>query len=335
MSEDLWTGLSRIDEALALVQGQPERGTSDWLFRNSLVHQRNEIKQQIVSELAGQQRPVLQYVLEGPAVAAERLDARFLGLSLVKLQETLTAVGQAVEGKVRATGRIPSDIQARTRLQFAGTVYGSFGVLLEGDEEPIQTELLPDGRPPRLGLLEESIVRVFDVLESTARADADEDTLLDTYADLGERAVGRLKELSDELANQPARLRMAWSGPLVPERSITLDRVQILSVNRFLAGVDTRAETIELDGRLAGARFDTDVFFFREADSERLVQGAMAEEVIDKARDLVARACRATVQETLFRTRAGGHEARKYVLLDLAPLTSITHGEGRASPGRP
>src|SRR5665213_439559 len=181
-------GLELVDQALASVPGDAAPYSHDWMSRRSLLDQRTSLRQAIVAELIASQRPALEMLFE--TKGEDSLSADFVGRTLVRIQETVAAVGQAISGKARRAGPVHREIQQRTQLRFIGVAYGSFGVVLEGDLEPVQTSLIPEERT--FALLEEAVVRIFDVVEAASSPNADEETLANAFSDLGQRAVGQL-----------------------------------------------------------------------------------------------------------------------------------------------
>lgn len=317
MIDQLQEDLRLLDVALAALPDEenPAPLSSSWMTRRSLLEQRAGLKQRLAIELAATTTPVLRLLFDTP-LGVERVDAGLLGAALSRLQETVTSVAHAVTGYPNARSTRPA-IAEKTRLTFAGAAFSSFGVVLEGTFEPTQQALIEDVGPA-FGLLEESVVRIFDVLETGSVSSADEDELMDSVADLGRRAVKHLRDLSVVLGRQSEPIKFEWNGADVRHRRVTLSAGELTTLQQFLSGVDTLVEQLTVPGVLVGARTDRGKFFFR-SDKGRTYAGAMTDELRPLVREFFDRPCQARLEVTIARSRVSGREGRSYFLLELLP----------------
>lgn len=315
MIENILDSLGQLEAALGTHAAEIEPYSAEWYDRRSLLQQRTDLQQALKVELLAQRRPALQFLFEEPVVD-NTVPADLMGRALIRLQDAITALGQALEVGRRTRGMIQFRVQDRTRLRLAALAYGSIGVVLEGELEPTQQPLLRD--EVELGLLERCVVELLDILGTAANpSEQSEAELVDRFARLGERALGRLQDFSTELAEEGVSFKVVFNAPQIPERALALDRTQVRALSGLLGEIDTDEDLLELDGTLEGARMLRDTFDF-QAEDGRVFTGRVSEQAHDQMPTYFHRRCRARIQATKVTSRLGTHETTTYVLVDLS-----------------
>jgi hypothetical protein len=282
-------------------------------MRESLQDQRDRLATELNDALLRQGTPALLLTFDGPPVSGDTLSAGFIGRVLEGAQLVVEAIGHALAGEPTRAGFVPGTIRSTTELRLAGFAHGSFGVQLIGRLGPDQQEMFEPG--VQGGLLEQSLERLVAIVD-IASQESDDEALLDSVADLGQRAVSRLRTWTKAFVDSGAELHVRWESPHLDAHGAELSPARAVDLLDFLEAVDSDVDEVNATGRLVGARMHRDTFDLEIADGV-VLSGRVAPSAREKIGELFGKMCRARLERTVALGRAGRRSAEKYLLLDL------------------
>lgn len=213
----------------------------------------------------------------GRTVAAIRLEAasirteyplRPLGEVMQLVQDNLDALAQEVAGKPTPTGPVQQEILSDVELAFVGAETTSFVLLVTSRAEAQLFE----------GPL---LLSALELLARVVEAGGDEEQLRETLASLHARAIGRYRDLLEELEDVGSGISVyvATAGRDLIQAELTRDQVvENLHVVRESQAVP--AEELEVEGILIGVNVRTRVFELLDDTGDRY-----SGKVIEQARN--------------------------------------------------
>ncbi|MFJ3672272.1 hypothetical protein ACIPSE_38030 [Streptomyces sp. NPDC090106] len=282
--------------------------------------QRNRLLKTVESR-AEQARRRLEVALTGAATTGHMVPVSTLGSFLTNLQESVSAVAQALTGRPTTFASIPRDIREATALSAAATFPSSFGVAMLGPSvEAGQDNLFGDSFGDLRTVLDEAIDKVLDIADLSEGAGLSDEVLAEQLAPLGQRATKHIGLLTAGLTDAGVGVRVYWhtqSGG-VRESNWTPTGVQRV---RYLCEHSefTEAETITVVGWLGSASSFQGKVEIR-TDSGELIRASTDDELTGQLERFLNRRVQAEVEATrvIF---AGGRERNIYSVLNLQILS--------------
>lgn len=199
-----------------------------WLkgIRNSRGHRTRE-SPQTPAEFSALQRQRLLYAVEAAPESHKRrrLDVALtgaptvqhiipvstLGAFLTNLQESVSAVAQALTGRPTSSASIPRDIREATALSAAATFPSSFGVEMYGPETDTgQYDLFGESVSDRRTVLDEAVDKVLDIVDLSEGAGLSDELLTEQLAPLGQRSMKHMALLTAGLIDAGVGVRVFW-----------------------------------------------------------------------------------------------------------------------------
>lgn len=247
----------------------------------------------------------------GPVRGSSAIDADFAGQALQDYQELVTRqMASVASGGLSAKGPIPSAIRQQARLNITALVHGSFGFVLEENN---------DGQHPMFETPTHLAVHtVTDLLRGVAAAD--ERWFEDQLPELDYRLFAGLRDFVSTLHKAGSSLKLSEEdrdlrlGPVEVERAY--DRISQVEV-------DEVEETVA--GKLLGVIPIARRFEFMSADGDvisgRVAQNLSADylERLDRDEALAGKGWRALIRTKTVTRPDGRHSSVTRVLVDLIP----------------
>lgn len=305
------------------------------LIRNSQAHesrekpsnpaefaaiQRNRLLKSVETTVE-QRRRRLEVALTGEVTAEHTVPVSTLGSFLTNLQESVSAVAQALTGRPTRFASIPRDIREATALSAAATFPSSFGVAMfgppvESGEENLFGDMFGDLRT----VLDEAVDKVLDIADLSEGASLSDELLAEQLAPLGQRATKHIGLLTAGLTDAGVGVRVHWHTQQgrIRESNWTPSGVQRV---RYLCEHSefTEAETITVAGWLGSASSFQGKVEIR-TDSGELIRASTDDELTGQLERYLNRRVEAEVEATrvIF---AGGRERNIYSVLNLRTVS--------------
>jgi hypothetical protein len=256
-----------------------------------------------------------------------------LGSFFTSLQNTVTAVAQALEGTPTAAGQVAGYITAATQLRSVAAFPSSYGLHLHGPDTsvpgweqgalPIVSDLdspLPQGSTS--GLLPEAVGALLDIadLAQAQGADGSQEPLMEKLVPLGQRALGHLAALAGTLATNETNLKMTWQPDTDQARTGSLSTGAALRLKSLSEGVQfSKADRRVFEGELIEASLRRGSVVI-ELDSGTMISARTEAAVTSRLRDdLLGKRVAADVQITVAQY-AGGRHREIYVVTDISTV---------------
>jgi hypothetical protein len=232
----------------------------DVMDRGGLLAKLDEVRARIAAAVLHRQPAKTTLTFRGrPVIGSHGIYADF-GLRAVNgFSEAVVAVAASLTAPLRAKGPIPN--REQNQLLITNTALGSFGFELE---EPPSAEL-PFGEK---SIVEQAIDKTQLLL--LAAAEADDDALADSAAELDQRAVDRVREFVKTLVEGEALCAIEYNDRVFRfENSAQIQR----AFDR-MSETNLLETTEELAGEFVGAMaLKRRSFEFRIADTDEVVVG--------------------------------------------------------------
>ncbi|WP_239072594.1 hypothetical protein [Streptomyces bauhiniae] len=156
----------------------------------------------------------LDVALTGSLTSDHTVPVSTLGAFLTNLQESVSAVAQAVFGHPTSFASIPRDIRDATRLSASATYPSSFGVAMYGPQIHADQYDLFGELPGRLHtVLDEAVNKVLDIADLSDGGRSSNDLLTEQLAPLGQRAMKHIGALTAGLSDYEMGVRVTWHIP--------------------------------------------------------------------------------------------------------------------------
>lgn len=227
---------------------------------------------------------------------------------LGSIQESVTAIAQALRDRPTTRGLVPGDIQSLVRMRVAFALPGSLTLRLVPAAEPEQLAIdVADGDDDGT-LLKQSVDLLFGILDGD---DEDDEARLQAVAFVGPRASGHISALATSLERSGATLALRWrSGGQVSRASCTA--LQATRLNTVLKDVVEEQRDRVYRGRLVGGSLIRGTFEL-ELDDESVISGKVGEGVVELLEAFFGRECTALVH--IRETQLPSGETREHVYL--------------------
>jgi hypothetical protein len=256
----------------------------------------------------------LNFRIDGDPVVGHSIKADFVARVLTNLQESLAAVGQALQVGATARGVIQHEIREATSLRLAGTFAGSFGLILEGPPDVEDLPLLDMmGRAP--SVFEQSVLSLLDILEASSTEDYVQ-SVTTKIGPLGPRALGHIKSLSQTVEEAAASTELVWRHPTGEPRRTTFGRQAAARLVATLASIETTIREVKIRGRLVGASMISGRFEL-QTESGSVLRGRVDAPLLDLVPARFNQECHVTLRVSVSRSTIAGEESEDYVLIGL------------------
>lgn len=304
-------------------------------IRNSRVHGRHEapttpeefsaVQRKRLLRSAGVplreiERRRLDVALTGAPTVHHTVPVSTLGAFLTNLQESVSAVAQAVCGRPTRSASIPRDIREATALSAAATYPSSFGVAMYGPSaDESQYELFSEPSGHLYTILDEAVSKVLDIVDLSEGTGSSNDLLTEQLAPLGQRAMKHIGSLTAGLTETGVGVRVTWQGREGTVRRSDwspsgLQRVHLLCEESEF----TEAETTTVTGWLGAASSFRGKVEIR-TDDGAIIRASTDEELTGRLDEYFNKRVEAEVEveKVVF---TGGRERRLYSVLSLRKL---------------
>jgi hypothetical protein len=283
--------------------------------------QRKRLLRSIGFPLEDSERRRLDVALTGAPTVRHTVPVSTLGAFLTNLQESVSAVAQAVSGRPTRFASIPRDIREATALSAAATYPSSFGVAMYGPStDESQYDLFGEPSGHLHAILDEAVNKVLDIVDLSEGIGSSNDLLTEQLAPLGQRAVKHIGSLTAGLTDAGVGVRVAWHAREGTVRRSDwspsgVQRVRLLCEESEF----TEAERIMVSGWLGAASSFRGKVEIR-TDSGEAIRASTDEELTGRLDEYFNKRVEASVEveRVVF---AGGRERKIYSVLSIRKLT--------------
>jgi hypothetical protein len=186
--------------------------------------------------------------LSGAAVREHDVSVRVLAGVLGPLQESLTAVGQALRQNPTGRGRVPTAIVDATELSISPQLTaGSIVLHLSGPAEATTGDELPEATGTE-SLVDASLRAVFSVL-AESQDDVATSGLSGELRRLGPRTAKHLNDLAQRVLDDDVQVGLVWRLGTTSQRA-SLDRRSALALHDAIQRNRVEVSEVVLTGRL-------------------------------------------------------------------------------------
>lgn len=308
--------LAELDEALKSAQHiralHPESFSAE-LSLSSLSHLQRRLEQERIELVKHRTRESLTISLSGHSYADHSAGVGELGVFLIRLQKLYSSIAQAITTGPRRRGPLSHEIINSTAMRFADVFPSSFGM-----EIFIR---------PRFDVFGESTAAsTLQTLFSLLNATKQEGEISRLSGELGQRAVGHLRHVLDDLSRSHAGFSLEWVDMAGTRFSWSADTETIPALQKNVARYRTkRSVEISIPAVLLGASLLRDRFELMDAQRE-IIEGKLARDVKFHLRDFFGRQCTATLEKVEIDETITGETRTFYTLVGIAPLTKDPNG---------
>ncbi|MGW3415484.1 hypothetical protein [Streptomyces sp. NPDC000888] len=272
-----------------------------------------------LSENAGRRR--LDLALTGEPTIQHLVQVTTLGPFLTNLQESVSAVAQALTGRPTSSASIPRDIREATTLSAAATFPSSFGVVIYGP--PIETgedSLFPEHVGDIRTVLDDAVDTVLNIVDLSEGAGNPNELLTEQLVPLGQRALKHIGLLTAGLTDAQVGLRASWHTQGGQIRFSQWSPAGAQRV-RYLCEQSefTQAETVTVMGWLGSASSFRGKVEIR-TDSGETISASTDEDLTSHLERYFNKRVEAEIEVTKVQF-AGGRERKIYSVLSLHNLT--------------
>lgn len=301
--------LHRLDDTIAAMP--EELPPSALMARDSLLQMRVGLAEEL--DLA--ERPALDIRLEGTAIVGNEVPVDNSAALLGSLQEAVSSVAQALQGKATSAASLPLALREATQLRLAGLRPGSVVLRLRAPREQVEQDVLPgtDGTKP---LMTDAVERVVEILQLALADEVDDDPMIDAVLPLGSRSFKHLRDLSGTVAEAGFSATLNWRSPRTGDLQVRVDRRSAARLRDALDRTRVGQEKMVVAGRLGGISSIRNAFELSLQD--RVVTGRVREDVVHELGSFYEQDVLATLEVSTVRSVATGQERQKYLLVGLA-----------------
>jgi hypothetical protein len=303
--------LSELDAALTAAQhmrAQNPDSFSAELSLASLTHLQQRLEAERIELVRHRARESLTVSLSGRSYADHSAGVGELGVFLIRLQKLYSSIAQAITTGPRRRGPISHEIRDATAMRFADVFASSFGM-----EIFIR---------PRFDVFGESTAAsTLQTLFTLLNATKQEKEISRLSAELGQRAVGHLRHVLDDLSRHHAGFSLKWTDMSGTNFAWDADNEQISSLQRNVSRFKTKLSVeITIPAVLLGASLLRDRFELYDSRRE-IIEGKLARDVKPKLREYFGRQCMATLEKVEIDETVTGDTRTFYTLVGIAPIS--------------
>ncbi len=232
-----------------------------------------------------------------------------LGVFLIRLQKLYSSIAQAITTGPKKRGPISRDIINQTTLRFADAFPGSFGM-----EIFIKPQFDEIGESVAVT----SLQTLFGLLASTSR----EKEFARLSGELGQRSMGHLRHVLDNLSRESSGIELCWSDPSGTQYTWCADKEEVPALRERIQQYSQRVyEERRFEGFLTGASLLRNRFEFFRLD-KTVIEGKIARAARLKIRDVFGRRCIAVFDQIEITDRVTRDRKSFYTLIDILPGTA-------------
>lgn len=302
--------LAELDEALAAGQYIAAKNPDSFaakLSLNSLTHLQNRLEVERVELVQHRVRERLEISLSGHAYNDHTAGVGELGFFLIRIQKLYSAIAQAITTGPRRRGPISQYILDATAMRFADVFPSSFGMEIYV-------------RPQFDVFGESTASSTLQTLFALLNAAKQENEVSRLSGELGQRAVGHLRHILDDLSRHKAGFGLKWVDAAGTQFDWIADQDLVVSLQKNVARFRTKQSVeITIRGFLAGASLLRDRFELYDVNRE-VIDGKLAREVKPKLREFFGRQCMATLEKVEIDESVSGETRTFYTLVGIAPI---------------
>lgn len=264
-------------------------------------------------------RPLVRVQINGDVVRGHEIKIDTVGPLLDELQETLSSIGQALEGSATTYSSIPGEIREQTSLVLSAVQPGSVVLQLRAVADPRVVELPLFGEieelPEPLGI--SAINRFLKVADLAARENLDDTQLIEDVFPLGARTYKHLGELTKIIVDHGIDADFTVISPIEGEQQTRLSVSAARRIRDVLRRTRVVVERHETVGELKGVSSVRNAFELVTPDLV-LIRGKVIDDLVPALREWYERRVTAHLEVTIARSETTGLEYRRYLLLGLA-----------------
>jgi hypothetical protein len=249
--------------------------------------------------LIGAVRGSLDLVLSRNPARGVGSEVPLVASALGELQESLASIAQSVAGRTTSRGVIQGDIAEGVELRIAAAAPGSLELTLVPSDQSTtsQEALFEEGGE---SLLEVSVARFFDVVESASR---NRDALLESVAELGPRATGHIVAFTKALADAEAAAALSWQTERATLQAEMSNEVAS-QVFQLLNEAEEIEDHISVAGRIVGGSLLHKTFEL-ERDDHSVLTGKVDESLLPELERLFGHRVEAMLDMQQLRLKTG------------------------------
>ncbi|MGF6427327.1 hypothetical protein [Bradyrhizobium elkanii] len=302
--------LAELDEALhanQLILSENPQSFAAQLGLESLSNLQHRLLSERAELVRHRQRERLEVTLKGFPFADHSASVGALGFFLIRLQKLYSSIAQSITTGPRRRGPISNDILNATSLRFATVFPSSFGM-----EIFVRPKFDMFGESTAAS----SLQTLFTLLNATER----EAEISRLSAELGQRAVGHLRHVLDDLGRSDAGFSLSWTDMTGTRFDWSADSEQIPALRNNVARFRTRQSVeITIPAVLLGASLLRDRFELITTDRS-VIEGKLTREVKSQLREYFGRQCSATLEKVEIVETVSDDTRTFYTLVGIAPL---------------
>lgn len=182
----------------------------------------------------------------GAATDRHSMDVKPAAKALIAIQDVLSTIGAALSDHQGLVGQLPAHVIQSTRLTLAPTV--APGSVIFTLQTPPPDEAMFPGLADEGTLLDESVVRLIEILNSAESSEEDPESLSEMLQQVGPRTASHLFNLTDALLSEDVGLGLEWLNGQGGQRSAQISS----SAARFLRGLAKESSVQTKDVTLTG-----------------------------------------------------------------------------------
>ena len=259
----------------------------------------------------------IEVALTGEVTADHLVPVSTLGSFLTNLQESISAVAQALGGRPTNFAAIPREIRDATALSAVATFPSSFGVAMYGPSvDSEESGLFADWVGAFRTILDEAVERVLNIVDLSEGAGLSDELLAEQLAPLGPRSMKHIGALTAGLSNAGVGMRVAWYASGGQTRRSNWSASGVQRVRYLCEHSDfAEAERVTVAGLLGTASAFRSRVEIR-TDSGEIIQASTSEELTSQLERYFNKQVEADIEVTRV-TFSGGRERTIYYILEL------------------
>ena len=305
MSQIEFTAINRKIEETR-IELQNISTCQDEIMRAFITSQLETRLKSLLDEKAAMEKSIAKETVTlriyGDTVQPGKISSRVLLSALGGFQEMLDSVANALLHSPTSRGRIPERIRKITSFEVVKTFAGSFGLVLEQQNEQITTSA-EDSKVNNV------LSQVFSILETVDNAEQ----LLTAITPFGKRTVTHYRQWLDNLQQNNVNLQVDWTNEVVNCRQMHLMKEKASSIISTLDTIDKiDNEDLQLHGILNGVNIRNHTFEM-SVEEYGLVKGHAMPETLMSILDKIGTEINAIIIKSISFTKAGLQKTSWYL----------------------
>lgn len=248
-------------------------------------------KEEMISSTA---KDTVTLRIYGDNVQTGRISSRVLLSALNGFQSMLDSVANAMLHSPTSRGKIPERIKDATSFEIVDTFAGSFGIVLEKQNEN-----------PSISTDDNEINKILSEMFSVLETVDDSEQLLSLIAPFGKRTVMHYRQWLDDLQENGVNLELNWKNDSAASRRMHLIKEKAPSIISTLDTIDTMDhKDINICGMLNGINIRNRTFEM-STDEYGLVKGTAMPETLMSILEKIGTSINANIIKSTSYTKAG------------------------------